>query len=129
MVKNVLVTNIDAFIDSLKRDLIMYNISNLIIYCGGYYELHLDGAIFRIFQSNLANTNTSDPIYDYIVEAAFKYISEYKNSRMPQISSNNNAKYKSSDSLSKKKVLKMTNARYKINDCNSIKLMRSKKLC
>lgn len=129
MVKNVLVTNIDTFIDTLKRDLIKYNISNLIIYCGGYYELHLDGAIFRIFQSNLANTNTSDPIYDHIVEEVFKHLCEYYEYKIPKISSNNNAKYKASYSLPKKKVLKMTNARYKINDRNSIQLMRSKKLC
>lgn len=129
MVKNVLVTNIDTFIDTLKKDLIKHNISNLIIYCGGYYELHLDGAIFRIFQSNLANTNTSDPIYDYVAKEVFKHLREYDEYKISKISSNNNAKYKSSDRLPKKKVLKMTNARYKINDRNSIKLMRSKKLC
>lgn len=131
MVKNVLASDINLFIDSLKRDLIKCNISHLIVYCAGYYELHLDGVIFRIFQSNLENANTSYTIYSYIAREILKNMNEYENNIINQSNvnyddnKNNNTRLK----LSKKKTLKMTNDRYKINDHNSIKLMRSKKLC
>lgn len=131
MVKNVLVADAELFIENLKKDLIKNNISHLIIHYDGYYELHLDNIIFRVFKSTLIKTNNSSIIYDYIVNEIFKYMCDVQDT----LEIRTNERYSESKNkkpgviLSKKKALKINNAKYKVNNRNNIKLMRSKKLC
>lgn len=129
-VKNVLVSNIEDFIDGLKKDLIKNNINYLMVNYNGYYELHMDSIIFRIFQSSLQETNYIDDIYSYIAGKIIENkIKEYENNSLSKNCIYDDESKREHFNISKKKKLKITNNKYKISNNKNINRIRSKKLC
>lgn len=104
IVKNILVSGLDIFINDLKCDLVKNNINHLIIKYGNYYEIHMDGIIYRLFDNSIAIDNSE--IYDLFSNILNKYGKQYKDSQTI-IKSNFKKNY------SKKKVLKSTNGERK----------------
>lgn len=104
IVKNILVSGSDIFINDLKCDLVKNNINHLIIKYGNYYEIHMDGIIYRLFDNSIVIDNSE--IYDLYSNILNKEGNQYKDSHIiiePNFKKN----------YSKKKVLKNTNGKYK----------------
>lgn len=110
----ILSNNSYIFLDSLLKELSMYNIRYLVIKYDDYYELHVNDKIYRLYE-DLSYKSIGD-IYNYIFnsnlffldndEMAINYDDD-KNTKMRKNTINN---------VSKRKELKRLNNMYKINN-------------
>ena len=110
----ILSNNSYIFLDSLLKELAMYNIRYLVIKYDGYYELHVNDKIYRLYE-DLSYKSIGD-IYNYIFnsnllfldndEMAINYDDD-KNAKMRKNTINN---------VSKRKELKRLNNMYKIKN-------------
>lgn len=110
----ILSNNSYIFLDSLLKELSMYNIRYLVIKYDDYYELHVNDKIYRLYE-DLSYKSIGD-IYNYIFnsnlffldndEMAINYDDD-KNAKMRKNTINN---------VSKRKELKRLNNMYKINN-------------
>ena len=110
----VLSNNSYILLDSLLKELSMYNIRYLVIKYDDYYELHVNDKIYRLYE-DLSYKSIGD-IYNYIFnsnlffldndEMAINYDDD-KNAKMRKNTINN---------VSKRKELKRLNNMYKINN-------------
>lgn len=110
----ILSNNSYIFLDSLLKELAMYNIRYLVIKYDDYYELHVNDKIYRLYE-DLSYKSIGD-IYNYIFnsnlffldndEMAINYDDD-KNAKMRKNTINN---------VSKRKELKRLNNMYKIKN-------------
>ncbi len=110
----ILSNNSYIFLDSLLKELSMYNIRYLVIKYDDYYELHVNDKIYRLYE-DLSYKSIGD-IYNYIFnsnlffldndEMAINYDDD-KNTKMRKNTINN---------VSKRKELKRLNNMYKIKN-------------
>lgn len=110
----ILSNNSYIFLDSLLKELSMYNIRYLVIKYDDYYELHVNDKIYRLYE-DLSYKSIGD-IYNDIFnsnlffldndEMAINYDDD-KNAKMRKNTINN---------VSKRKELKRLNNMYKINN-------------
>lgn len=110
----ILSNNSYIFLDSLLKELSMYNIRYLVIKYDDYYELHVNDKIYRLYE-DLSYKSIGD-IYNYIFnsnlffldndEMAINYDDD-KNAKMRKNTINN---------VSKRKELKRLNNMYKIKN-------------
>ena len=111
----ILSNNSYIFLDSLLKELSMYNIRYLVIKYDDYYELHVNDKIYRLYE-DLSYKSIGD-IYNYIFnsnlffldndEMAINYDDDDKNTKMRKNTINN---------VSKRKELKRLNNMYKIKN-------------
>lgn len=109
----VLSNNSYMFLDSLLKELSMYNIRYLVINYDDYYELHVNDKIYRLYE-DLSYKSIGD-IYNYIFNSNLLFLDndemsinyDDKNTKMRKNTINN---------VSKRKELKRLNNMYKIKN-------------
>ena len=110
----VLSNNSYILLDSLLKELSMYNIRYLVIKYDDYYELHVNDKIYRLYE-DLSYKSIGD-IYNYIFNSNLLFLDndkmsinydDYKNTKMRKNTINH---------VSKRKELKRLNNMYKINN-------------
>lgn len=110
----ILSNNSYIFLDSLLKELSMYNIRYLVIKYDDYYELHVNDKIYRLYE-DLSYKSIGD-IYNDIFNSNLLFLDNDKMSINYDDDKNTKMRKNTINNVSKRKELKRLNNMYKINN-------------
>lgn len=110
----ILSNNSYIFLDSLLKELSMYNIRYLVIKYDDYYELHVNDKIYRLYE-DLSYKSIGD-IYNDIFNSNLLFLDNDKMSINYDDDKNTKMRKNTIKHVSKRKELKRLNNMYKIKN-------------
>lgn len=110
----ILSNNSYIFLDSLLKELSMYNIRYLVIKYDDYYELHVNDKIYRLYE-DLSYKSIGD-IYNYIFNSNLLFLDNDEMAINYDDDKNTKMRKNTINNVSKRKELKRLNNMYKINN-------------
>lgn len=110
----ILSNNSYILLDSLLKELSMYNIRYLVIKYDDYYELHVNDKIYRLYE-DLSYKSIGD-IYNYIFNSNLLFLDNDEMTINYDDDKNTKMRKNTIKHVSKRKELKRLNNMYKINN-------------
>lgn len=110
----ILSNNSYIFLDSLLKELSMYNIRYLVIKYDDYYELHVNDKIYRLYE-DLSYKSIGD-IYNYIFNSNLLFLDNDEMAINYDDDKNTKMRKNTINNVSKRKELKRLNNMYKIKN-------------
>ncbi len=110
----ILSNNSYIFLDSLLKELSMYNIRYLVIKYDDYYELHVNDKIYRLYE-DLSYKSIGD-IYNYIFNSNLLFLDNDEMTINYDGDKNTKMRKNTINHVSKRKELKRLNNMYKIKN-------------
>lgn len=110
----ILSNNSYILLDSLLKELSMYNIRYLVIKYDDYYELHVNDKIYRLYE-DLSYKSIGD-IYNYIFNSNLLFLDNDEMTINYDDDKNTKMRKNTINHVSKRKELKRLNNMYKINN-------------
>lgn len=110
----ILSNNSYIFLDSLLKELSMYNIRYLVIKYDDYYELHVNDKIYRLYE-DLSYKSIGD-IYNYIFNSNLLFLDNDEMTINYDDDKNTKMRKNTINHVSKRKELKRLNNMYKIKN-------------
>lgn len=110
----ILSNNSYIFLDSLLKELSLYNIRYLVIKYDDYYELHVNDKIYRLYE-DLSYKSIGD-IYNYIFNSNLLFLDNDEMTINYDDDKNTKMRKNTINHVSKRKELKRLNNMYKIKN-------------
>lgn len=114
----ILSNNSYIFLDSLLKELSLYNIRYLVIKYDDYYELHVNDKIYRLYE-DLSYKSIGD-IYNYIFNSNLLFLDNDEMTINYDDDKNTKMRKNTINHVSKRKELKRLNNMYKINNTKNV---------